>query len=98
MESKLFTFPLYQQLSNCQQKENNWDKICATINNLSLAESEIIYALMYHHHIINDSDKNDRKQTLYGSRICNGGKGLIFTVKQLPESLQKIIANYVSSI
>jgi len=102
-------FPLYDELENMKFEENlTWDKIVSLISNFTLVDNEILYSLILHFYTISikDNDINlstylyklgDPKkiQNLYGCKIFNGGKGVIFTINNLPESLQNIIRNYV---
>lgn len=97
METKYLSFPLYDYLSQFSSSGEKWDKISTIINTLSLEEAETIYALIYHHYLLTNND-HDGKLNLYNSKIFSGGKGLVFTVHNLPEALQKIIINYVNLI
>jgi hypothetical protein len=98
-------FPLYDYLLNKVntrvEKSIDIKNVCLTINDfsntLSSEESILHYnnitALMYHHELLT------RGMLLtaapFDGRIMVGGKGILYTISNLPPLLQQIIAQYV---
>lgn len=93
-------FPLYDGLLNLADKSQeisiDMGRVCATINKLPSEHCEQIYALIYHHEMKSNGFKY--KQLPYKSATFNGGKGILFTMSNLPIILRKIISIYVDKV
>lgn len=88
----------YEQLAEESQtlSENNINRqIWSSINRLPPAHIEFIYFLILHDYL---SHGGEEKTPPYGAKIQTGGKGVIFTVRNLPLRLQKILLAYLARI
>lgn len=67
---------------------------------MSTEHSTMLYALILHHYIVNDASAPNRSSPYhpYRYKLMGNGKGVTFTVSNLPTSLQGIIAAYVSRV
>lgn len=125
------SFSLYDEMKSKGQCQVNWNTLCPTINKLKIDHTEIIYAMILHHYIINDFGQSpntktsvtpttikrnkiistsynisspnlfnsDPSQTIpYNGKLCEGGKGIIYKLEDLPKELQYIISNYILSL
>lgn len=95
-------------------KNINWNNICQIINKLSTEQGEIIYGLILHYYLLELYKKNNdinivknqlkkmcsnrKLHTIYNSKSFTNGRGIIFTLDNLPLPLQQIIAKYVMTI
>ena len=112
-------FEIYDRLVSNQTELNaDWKSICTSINSLPIDHSEIIYAMIIHHYLLDMKNKSfspnldqvvaqlkgiseNRRTNLqqpYGVRIFNSGRGVMFTLSNLPQELQRVIGLYVTSI
>lgn len=104
MEKK--RFPLYDELVEKVKNNNNVSvdirRISSTITTLHKQlppeivqeHYEIIHALCIHHEIIETGQLIHRPNP-YNSKTFDGGKGILYTIANLPVSLQHIISQYV---
>ncbi len=97
--------PLYTELKSMVPVKFEPTSLGPLINMLTGQYVETIYALIIHHYRISNLTNEASLSTISGKRlapyngkILNSGKGIIYTIDQLPSDLQQIIANYVSSI
>jgi len=89
-------FPLYESLKgSVVPTDDEWRTICSTINNMNTEHATMLYALILHHYIVNDASTSYYPYHPYRYKMMGNGKGVIFTVDNLPTSLQSIIAAYV---
>ena len=77
----------------------DWKVLCPTISNLEKEHSEIICALIIHHYLLEGSNTTTAIIP-YGGKLLDVllGKGLTFTVSNMPIELQLIIEQYIMSI
>lgn len=97
-------FPLYDDLLRQVGKAGpavDWRQLSATINGLKPERCQIIYALILHHFLLEHNTKLRSWKTArdiptpYGAKSLDGGKGLIYTLSNLPAPLQQILAEFV---
>ena len=86
-----------------------WPRVCGIINKLPVDHIKIIFLLIIHHGI-NENSRNisSMKSTLsgrsrqiylpYSGRVLDSGKGVIYKMSSLPEDLQKIIYRYIETV
>jgi hypothetical protein len=92
-------FPLYESLllEAKGRKTKEWGKICLIINNLNDSKSlEIIYALIYHHLLLESGDAKESNILPYGSKLLAKDRAPKFEINELPPILAEIIALYVN--
>ena len=101
----MVSFSLYDELLkriSSEPVQYDWKKNSAVINNIPDHNLEIIYALILHHYYLANKSadlKTKAPNNLpYGGRAINGGKGIIYVVSNLPQSLQAVIAEYIKSV
>ncbi len=105
--SETIDFQLYAELKSMSPVKFEPTSLGPLINMLIGQSVETIYVLIVHHYMISDSDKGtdlelksvkltNKRSAPYNGKILNSGKGIIYTIDQLPPDLQQIIANYVS--
>lgn len=90
---------LYDQLAkkapsfdDQKEREKQWRQICPVINRLPLENLENIYVLILHH------QKEQKAIIPYGGKTFDTGKGVIYTVANLPTRLQEIILQYIKDL
>lgn len=97
-------FPLYDDLSRQLSKSTpavDWRQLSININALKVDRCQIIYALILHHFLQEHNTKLRAWKsardipTPYNPKALEGGKGLIYTVSNLPATLQQILAEYI---
>jgi len=91
-------FAIYDELTKMAElgpKTSLSRKYCLTINKLSPEHREIVYALIYHHHLIRKGTSNI---VPYMGKIGKCGKGISYNVNNLPEDLQTIVSLYIDRI
>ncbi len=104
---EIIDFPLYNELKKNSQSYIEVPDVWKYVMNLPLEHLEIIYALIWHHSLLEQpklkngsiSISSQRKANIpYKGKLFDTGKGMIFQVKELPIELQKIIAYYISAV
>ena len=100
-------YPLYDTLlERAMSDEEEYDikSICATINNIATTLNAVeasehyseIAALILHHYLL--SNKNVMLSSVpHNGKLMVGGKGVLYFIKNLPSSLQKIIGQYIQN-
>jgi len=69
--------------------------ICRTITNLSKNNTEILYAIILHHHVLTTGIIPESPP--YSATIFPGGKGIKALWINLPAQLQKIIVYFIDN-
>lgn len=99
-------FPLYTELFRRveQRTEKSIDikRICSTINNISQTLSSeatvehysMIQALVLHHELINNGGVL-LSSVPFDGKVMVGGKGILYSIMNLPPLLQQILAEYI---
>lgn len=101
------SFPLYDRLlKNVRENSDPYsyvdlEPLALTISNIPKQMDSVsshkhlfnIAGLMFHHEVITNG--MPLTPTVFNTKIFPGGKGLIVTVKNLPKTLQQIIAEYI---
>lgn len=100
-------YPLYDELVAKIPESSTVDinRVSATINSIStnLAPDQAaehyreIAALILHHESLTNNGVL-LTPVPYGGKTMTGGKGLLYTITNLPAQLQQIIALYVTSV
>lgn len=86
-----------------------WPRVCATINKLPSEHLLMVFLLVLHHGIKENSDivdviiptlkgKSRQIHLPYSGRVLDSGKGVIYKMSSLPEDLRKIIYCYIETI
>ncbi len=88
-------YPLYNELQNLPHVQFNSIELGPQINQLNKVHFEQIYALILHHYSLSNVLTKDTRTIPFNGKVMNSGKGIIYTIKQLPENLRQIIARYV---
>ncbi len=89
-------FPLYVELSQKElMNELQWVKLTQKINLLNSEQSDVLYALILYHYLL-EQKKSKQTSLPYNSKTFDGGRGLLFTITNLPSSLQSIIYHYLT--
>lgn len=92
-------FPLYDILLE-RTKDPRFQaidtiRVCRTLSDLPIEHAEIIYALILHHEILHSKGVRFRNVP-YNGNVLGQGKGVHFTITNLPPILQQIIILYIS--
>lgn len=96
-------FKLYDELAaataTTKFDPSSWSTIATTINTLSLAEREIIYALIIHHATLNNAQMNGTKLPYKcGLLTPSTGTGITnSSMENFPLELRRIIVGYVTT-
>lgn len=72
-------------------------KLSNILNGLPREHSEIVFALIYHHSLVENKGVTFQK-TPYSGMPVHGGKGIIYKIHNLPPRLISIISAYVKAI
>ena len=98
-------FPLYDSLlASITTSVPDWKNLSVIINNLSPEQCEIIFALIIHHYVLEQTAKfglpHSKKDISnpYSGKTFEGGKGLLYTANNLPLTLQQIIYEYTKQL
>lgn len=93
-------FPLYDELLETARKSSqaiDLRKICSTINNLPDEHILIVFLLILHHELT--ENKGTRFKAIpYNGQLFSAGRGVMYTMMNLPPFLQRIIACYINRI
>lgn len=94
-------YPLYDdlraQVEARSEKSIDIQRICSTVNGLPSGDhTKEIAALILHHELITN-DGILLSCTPYNGKLMVGGKGILYSMMDLPPMLQQIIAQYVEN-
>lgn len=108
MVENIKPYPLYDKLLQMveMQKDKSIDikRLCISINNIASTQSpedayehyKEIAALILHHELV--SNNGILLSTVpYDGKVMVGGKGIIYSIMNLPPLLQRIIAQYIET-
>lgn len=87
-------FPLYdtlQQLS-LTTADMSHKTLCSTLSSLGKEDSEIVYAVLYHYHLLNGLPTANN---LLKGRTTSANGGLFINMNSVPLDLQKILISFV---
>jgi hypothetical protein len=106
INTTIHKFPLYDSLKN-EKSDLEWEDVCINLEQLSKEHAEIIYALIFHHFLLEYKSlakKPTLKQKTYKfpyeskSPGSSSSKGILLYSSKLPDDLKKIITVYISKI
>lgn len=100
-------FPLYdeivERIRNSPAQSIDLRRVCSTINSIhqhiekqdeAQEILDTIFALCFHHELVENRGVMFRS-TPYSGKVLEGGKGVLYTVTNLPPFLQQIIATFI---
>ena len=77
--------------------EIRWHQVCPVIANLTDIHRDLLYAIILHYAETETKIVGKGKNNApFGGKSFSIGKGLMFSVENIPLKLQKIILGYVS--
>lgn len=101
-------YPLYDYLYSNVDQVVDPSVIASTIksiHNLSTSDAKLHYdelnsLIYYHYYKENGNLPSDvgKRNSIYGSSIMAGGKGVVYTIKNFPIHLQIVLQNYCKAI
>ena len=97
-------FPLYDHLADKASKvEIKWDPVlekcvCSTLTALSKDHAEMVFAIIFHHALLNGHKVDKRKRIPYGGKNAVQNIAAIIELKKIPEELQNIIFVYLMEV
>ena len=99
---KIMPYPLYDELLTLVNDENSKiseNKLAMTMNSANEKQSEILYSLIYHHYLLETTDKekiNEQAKTLpYEAKENEKNHTVTFNVANLPATLKQILFLYM---
>jgi len=99
------SFPLYDDLrrqveSAAKVSSIDWKILAPTVNGLSTKQCQTIYALILHHYLLDNPVKLRTGKDIaipYSAKVLDGGKGLVYTLGNLPLPLQQVLAEFITN-
>lgn len=94
------SFPLYDKLvkelksNSIELSRDDLNALCCSISQADLDHSKMIFAIIYHHALINKGKINKHKCPYSSKKVSNKG-GILVEIKNLPKELIKILYIYV---
>lgn len=74
-------------------KQVNWSNYVSIINGLSQEKTETFLSLIIHHYAITTGKLPDTVP--YSGKTIEGSRGILYTINNLPEKLQRILIAFL---